>query len=420
MIGFFLSFVMNVLPEIAMTAELSLMPPVTNGGVVVWVDRAFGKVAAALVALNMVVYQLADLATFPTLLADYMRPVDADWGNGLAMGGAYGVVVLGLVVNSWNMELATSVYMLMLALIMAPFAAGLALSVDGWPYAVSASMGVAPAVEGASRHWGDLSLFMSTLLWLNTGWDSMGNLAGEVAKPRSLVVGLASAALACPAVYVLCTFGALAAGPGTWDDGYLAEAYGRFWRPLSPAIVAMGGASNFLLYSTELGCVARLMQAMADPDLGLRLLPSCLAGRLPGTGAPWAALVAITCFELVLVSGLKFDYLVQVSTLLHVFVWWFSIAAFARLRLDAGQGFERLRLWEVPWGRLGALAVVCLRAPVLVFFLVCASSVPSVVLGACAGNVGFVVLVIAWARCIQGLSVSSLSSEALRQAAATE
>lgn len=87
-------------------------------------DRAFGKVAAALVALNMVVYQLADLATFPTLLADYMRPVDADWGNGLAMGGAYGVVVLGLVVNSWNMELATSVYMLMLALIMAPFAAG--------------------------------------------------------------------------------------------------------------------------------------------------------------------------------------------------------------------------------------------------------------------------------------------------------
>lgn len=92
----------------------------------------------------------------------------------------------------------------------------------------------------------------------------------------------------------------------------------------------------------------------------------------------------------------------------------------ARLRLDAGQGFERLRLWEVPWGRLGALAVVCLRAPVLVFFLVCASSVPSVVLGACAGNVGFVVLVIAWARCIQGLSVSSLSSEALRQAAATE
>ena len=62
-----------VLPDILITSELSLMRPLSNGGVATWVFRAFGSAASGLVAANMLLYQLVDLATYPTLVAPYME-----------------------------------------------------------------------------------------------------------------------------------------------------------------------------------------------------------------------------------------------------------------------------------------------------------------------------------------------------------
>ena len=106
---------------------------------------------------------------------------------------------------------------------------GVPLALGSEPVAWALASGQQAATTSAPE--GDVNLFLSSLVWLFTGWDSFGNLAEDVAEPRHLVKGMLVAALIALAVYFACTFGALAAGPGTWQDGYLASAYGKLWRP---------------------------------------------------------------------------------------------------------------------------------------------------------------------------------------------
>merc|ERR1711957_429513 len=90
------------------------------------------------------------------------------------------------------------------------------------------------------------------------------------------------------------------------------------------------GLANLLLYTSELTTVARLIQSMSDPQDELRLLPSYLATTL-GSGAPVTVLLLVTALECAL-CFLTFDYLVQLSTLLHVISFWMVLAAYVRLK----------------------------------------------------------------------------------------
>merc|ERR1711879_1144329 len=92
----------------------------------------------------------------------------------------------------------------------------------------------------------NLNLFLSAMVWLNTGWDSMGNLASDVATPKDMFVGMSLAAVTAMLVNLMCTVAALAAGAGSWSDGYLAVAFGRYWMALRPWITACAGLANLV------------------------------------------------------------------------------------------------------------------------------------------------------------------------------
>merc|ERR1712232_1293755 len=111
--------------------------------------------------------------------------------------------------------------------------------------------------QGASHT--DVFTFYSTILWLNTGWDSMGNLVSEVEQPLELVSGLAWAAALVLLVYLTCLWGALGFGSGTWSDGYLAVAFGKYFPPLTPWISACAAVGNIVMYTTELTTLTRLV-----------------------------------------------------------------------------------------------------------------------------------------------------------------
>mmetsp|Transcript_165405 Transcript_165405/g.530760 ORF Transcript_165405/g.530760 Transcript_165405/m.530760 type:complete len:435 (-) Transcript_165405:105-1409(-) len=316
-IGVILASLLYVGPQILVTAELSMIAPLSNGGVVSWVDRAFGSTAAATVALNMIVYQLVDLATYPSVVVGYAQQLDADVAPWVLHSCPYVIIVLGLVLNLFDLRLATEMYSFMLVIILMPFVVGLVLSEPSWPYAWAAVTGAASAtLQPAQGGLRQLNLFLSTMLWLSSGWDAIGSLAQEVAGPGALIRGLALAMLAGPVVYIGCTFGALAAGPGSWEDGYLAVAYGKFWPPLTPWIVFAGSLSNFLLYISELSCLARLIQSLGigggSSQLlnGFRSRPSCTCSRSawprrPSRGSSSAAkaLASRGCGPFLEVSG---------------------------------------------------------------------------------------------------------------------
>lgn len=94
------------------------------------------------------------------------------------------------------------------------------------------------------------------------------------------------------------------------------------------------------------------------------------------------ALLVMTAIQLFLLL-LSFDYLVQLSTLLHVVVYWWQLAAFMRLKM---RWPDLPRLYTVPRGRPGAWLLCALKAPVLILLVISACADWSMVVGALVVN----------------------------------
>eukprot|EP00435_Cladocopium_sp_Y103_P016095 s1521_g4.t1 len=302
-VGLTATMVGYVLPQIFMTCELSMMPPLSNSGVVTWISRAFGAKVGECIGLNMLLYQVVDLATYTTVIVGYAQSAGYEVEGWLPRLAPLLAIGLGLAVNLLALHMAAEVFMAVLMLVMLPFLVALPWSAPhfglAWDHTFDSQM----------KTTKDLNLFLSSLIWLNTGWDSFGNLAEDVAGPKDLVHGLLFAALSAFVVYVLCTFQALS-DDGAWQDGYLSLAYGRLWAPLGIWVCVSAALSNSLLYTSELAVVSRLLQALggSSPDAP-QLLPSFFRKEL-STGAPIVALLVMTAIQLFLLL-LTFDYLVQ-------------------------------------------------------------------------------------------------------------
>jgi len=337
----------------------------------------------------MLLYQIVDLATYPTLALGYAQSMGYGVLAWLVSAAPFVIVAVGFCLNLLNIEVAGEVYLRVLMFIMLPFLVGIPFAIPYFPVAWEELWGRAEATTQPPSK--DLNLFVSTIFWLNTGWDSMGNLASEVRSPSDLVSGLTWAALTTLALYSVCMFAALGAGAGSWTGGFLAVAYGRFYAPLAPWICVCAGLANSLLYTSELTTVSRLIQSMGDPEEELRLLPTCFARQFT-SGAPVIALLAVTAAECGLVS-LTFDYLVQLSTFLHVVAFWLSLAAYLKLRVYS-PGITRL--FTVPGGKWGPWCIFSVKAPVLLFLTLSACTNPSVVFGGLGANAAFLLILVLW------------------------
>eukprot|EP00971_Amphidinium_carterae_P201931 4006781-Amphidinium_carterae.1 len=370
-----------------MTSELSMTLPLANGGVVAWVQRGLGRKAADLATLNMVTYQLIDLATYPTLMAQYegLLPAEAAWWLSNAM--VVFAILLAFLLNLSGLEVSADVFTATMVLIMLPFMVGFVIAIPKWQTALDIAIGTIPATTtGHHSGWGDVYLFLSTMMWLNTGWDSIGNLAEEVCSPKDFVWGMLMAALMCPIFYCLCSFAAFAGGPGPWDEGFLAVAYGRLWAPLRPWIVCCAVAGNFLLYTSELACLACLVQALSVQTSAEQVVPQWMGRHFVNRAR---VLAGLSLIEIALVLTLNFEYLVQLSTLLHTVAFWLTLSAFTSLRFGTSR-FHRL--WSIPCGSVGACLILVVKVPVLTLLVVSACSSWSVVLGAFICNLLFVTL----------------------------
>eukprot|EP00929_Paragymnodinium_shiwhaense_P084902 TRINITY_DN45428_c1_g1_i3.p1 TRINITY_DN45428_c1_g1~~TRINITY_DN45428_c1_g1_i3.p1 ORF type:complete len:262 (+),score=46.33 TRINITY_DN45428_c1_g1_i3:43-786(+) len=110
LIGFCLTYIVYTVPQIMMTSEMSMTIPLSNGGVVAWVSRALGRRAATIVAIDMLVYQLVDLATYPTLVMGYAQALKYDIADETPTYCAYTVLGVGLLLNLFHVEVASNLY----------------------------------------------------------------------------------------------------------------------------------------------------------------------------------------------------------------------------------------------------------------------------------------------------------------------
>ncbi|CAE7841359.1 unnamed protein product, partial [Symbiodinium microadriaticum] len=106
-LGLLLTMTGYVLPQILMTSELSMMPPLNNGGVTAWVARAFGARVGECVGLNMLLYQIVDLATYTTVVTGYAQSGGYEVPSWLPTLAPFLVILLGLAVNLLALDVAT-------------------------------------------------------------------------------------------------------------------------------------------------------------------------------------------------------------------------------------------------------------------------------------------------------------------------
>uniref|UniRef100_A0A0A9A2P3 Amino acid permease/ SLC12A domain-containing protein n=1 Tax=Arundo donax TaxID=35708 RepID=A0A0A9A2P3_ARUDO len=302
-----------------------------NGGYVVWVDHAFGPLAASLMGTWKYACGAVGAAAFPALCSDYLaRVAPAVSGGGgarVATIATFNVALTflnytGLGVVGW------SVVALGLASL-SPFVVMVAISV---PKIRPRRWAAATAGE---KDW---KLFLNTLFWNLNGWDSVSTMAGEVERPgKTFPLALVSAVCMGSLGYLLplmAAIGAIDAPPEAWGDGYFADAAGRiagkwlkYWTEVGAALSSVG------LYSATLSSAAYLLAGMADHGL----IPSLFAARSPVFNTPWAS-VAVTGAVALGMSFLSFDSIVAATNALYSLGTVLELAAFVWLRARSWRG----------------------------------------------------------------------------------
>jgi amino acid transporter len=364
-----------------MTAELSSMMD-ENGGYVLWVNRAFGDLWCGdfigfVNAWNSIVDDMIDNALYVSVFVGYITnlfPATVPWTWGLNIF----VIVLVALMNTWGIDAVSWVSAVLLAVILGPICIEFGYQVED----------IHPRAQWFSippKSDLDMSVFLSTLLWLYGGWDSLGTLAGEVKDPKTTYIrGIALALVINTCVYVLPIIIGLSVSTdeGDWIVGFFETVATDIAPWLTYWVLAGSIISNFGTYNAGMSATARAMWAMGRTEP--KQLPGIFGYTWSRRGTPlfaifvnsvsmYSLLFLLLCLVLLslhfswksflnsyshLVTAflLKFDFttLVQCDTFLDCFTLLLEFASFIWLKYKEP---NTPRPYEVPGGIIGAWAI---------------------------------------------------------------
>eukprot|EP00484_Ammonia_sp_Unknown_P008550 CAMPEP_0197073864 /NCGR_PEP_ID=MMETSP1384-20130603/210822_1 /TAXON_ID=29189 /ORGANISM="Ammonia sp." /LENGTH=559 /DNA_ID=CAMNT_0042512705 /DNA_START=31 /DNA_END=1708 /DNA_ORIENTATION=- len=269
------------LPQALMCSELGSMMP-SYHGYIIWVYRAFGDVKYVgnfIGFFNSIAEIFAmgtDIPIYPVIMSYYFEQLIKTHFTSFSFTfwTAYTfkvcMILLGAIFNIFNIKIIGNSTIIFSVIIVLPFLIGFVYSVQNTD--VSTWLSVKPYNDSNEMQWG---VFISSLLWLNNGWDSVGSLTAELNFPRSRI--FCSFLMAIIFVYISYTVSILGAltvpcddkHTACWDDGYLYTAYDKMSVLLGLFIVIAGFMANFSMYMAELSVQARLLWSLCQPAVVL-------------------------------------------------------------------------------------------------------------------------------------------------------
>ena len=244
--------------------------------------------------------------------------------------------------------------------------------------------------------YNNASLFLSTLFWVNTGWDGLGNFAGEIKNPKKTYpIGVIIAIILNTTSFIISIIAGLSVPipknrNDIWKDGYFALAYNE----IKPKILKLGFwvcivnmVGNFGLYVSAIASTSRALQVMGSNvltnkndfktssmllinnmdkrNIRLRLIPKQFGYIWNKTHSPVFAII----FQSIIVAFLMtttFDTLVQISVSLNCITLIFEFLSFIRLRYTEP---NTLRPYKIPGGFCIAWLITIVKM-ILVSFLI--------------------------------------------------
>jgi amino acid transporter len=362
--------VLYVLPQIVIVSELATMFP-TNHGSVRWVRAAFGEGVGFFNALVNVPPNLVDAAVYPTIFASYIarafiKDATAHHKQLLALA----CIVAGTTVSLVSAKAVGNFATVLTFALIVPFVIVICAGghLVSWP-AINQVRAVYAVNEEAN--YGTL---LSTVLWLFTGWRSLGSLGGEVTTPSAFLHGMLAALLLGEVLYLFpllvamsvpapsmavnaTAFLALSSDDRPWHDGYLVTAFKDVYHWLGVVIAVAGALTGLSQFACCMLVYPRTMWGCADAGW----LPGVLRRRT-ASGTPWVC-VLVHAAVAALLTFLPFSVLVRMEMLISAPTYLLSMWALARLRYtmpDAPRPFR----W--PNSNVGAIAIVAVASIIFV------------------------------------------------------
>jgi len=376
MIGILVAPFLYVLPQVAMTAELSTMMP-ENGSFVVWVCRGCGSFWGWINALNSLLCNTFDNAIYPVLVMDYwLRLYPDSLSQKSVLQIKMAIVLTGAFINVFRVRIIANISGIFTLVVLSPFIAGFCWTIirvnpsQQWTWS--------PPAGDDHRDW---AAFLSTLLWLHTGWDGLSSVAGEVKDgSRSYIKAVSTCAFVNCFVYLTAIISAATVSTGgmlpddIWSDGYLLTANSIIFPKFGGVYIAIVSAvDNISMYFVAISTVSRGIMKMADDGRDDKVNQNKMA-MMPGfMGLEWkktsSPVVAILVQSLLVMFLIQFDFtfLVEVDAFANSISLLLEFVAFIRLRYTEPMAN---RPYKVPGGMCVAWAMTLVKLSIVVTIII--------------------------------------------------
>lgn len=327
-VGLLVTPIIWSVPIALVTAELCTVYPV-NGGVINWVEHAFGRKASCVCGLWTVLANVFDIGALVLLVTDTLLPFQVHkleyWFKELHLLVGVALLALAVVINITRIQLVERLSVVLAVMALLPLCLIVCLGAPHLKPALWMRRRALRKING--------SVFLSNLLWNYSGYEMAAACAGEVKNPRRVFpCALTISVALCTAAYLFPVLVGISVRPdeSRWTDGYIstgvAQAVGgsdfAVITALLTAVSIFGTTiSTIMVASRELVCMGELKVIM---PLGQR-----------------TAVFAIGMFSAPVVL-LNFDMLVELSTLFCCTIYFLQFASYVQLRrkpyhhLDSG------------------------------------------------------------------------------------
>ena len=193
MAAIFVIPVIYVIPQVLMVSEMAMMMP-SNHGYIIWVQRGWGSLLSFFNGYNSVIVNTVDMAVYPVLASNYLLRMLArigylandatlmarDFANPayrIALLFRLFMIVLAAFVSCLNTENASKIAMVLAVLVVGVF---MFLFVACLPDIDPSTQWTAKTGMDETLSSTDWGAFTAAILWMYTGWNGLGSLAGDV------------------------------------------------------------------------------------------------------------------------------------------------------------------------------------------------------------------------------------------------
>ncbi|MEG0392844.1 MAG: APC family permease [Anaerovoracaceae bacterium] len=296
------------------TAELASAYPV-DGGMYAWAQEILGEKAGFVSGWCYMVAGCVEPALFAALSVNYLKgflPFELEgWSYWLA---CLLVVIVLSAVNLLGIkflsEMSTGATLLMLI----PFAILLVLSLTHLEYNP-----VMPLKPDDMPLWKAAGQGLLIGIWLNTGFEAVSTMGGEIENGEKLVPKAIMIAIPFISIMYLVTIFPTLAAVGNWQDwsseGPISFAGAGLilgGKPLNVAFIIAAGVSSLSICCAYIGAYSRIISTMSEKGQFFK----CFAKTHPKYGTPHMAIIAIAVVSVIACSG-SFIELVGVAGILY-------------------------------------------------------------------------------------------------------